>query len=150
MTTVEKICNRDVACVLPGTTIQAAAKLMRQNHVGTVVVVDEVAGRRFPAGILTDRDIVIGVDALDLDPKAMTAGDVMSAELVTVRENADLKQAAQIMRNKGVRRLPVIAADGSLAGILSTDDLFEALTEQMTAMSRALARERDHEIRNRK
>jgi CBS domain-containing protein len=145
---IGEICKRDVVCTTRNTTIQAAAKMMRHYHVGTLVVIDETDGNRMPEGILTDRDIVIEIDALDLAPKAITVGDIMSSELVTVREDEGLLQTVKIMRCKGVRRLPVVDRDGDLAGIVSIDDLLEALTEQMTAMARILGREREHEVEN--
>jgi CBS domain-containing protein len=148
--TIGQLCNREVVFTARETTVQAAAKLMRHYHVGTVVVVDAVDGRRVPAGIVTDRDIVIEVNAVDLNPAVITVGDIMAPELVTVRESEDLLQAVEIMRYKGVRRLPVVDPDGNLAGIVSIDDLFEALTEQMTEMARVLGRERAHEVHNRR
>ena len=150
MTTIGQVCEREVVYTTSETTIQAAAKLMRHYHVGTLVIVEAMEGRRRPAGILTDRDIVVEINALDLDPKTMTVGDIMAPGLVTVRDDEGLLQAAEIMRYKGVRRLPVVDAEGYLAGIVSIDDLFEALTEQMTEMARVLGRGRDHEIRNRR
>mgnify|MGYP001610500650 CR=1 FL=1 len=148
--TIGQICNREVVFTARDTTVQAAAKLMRHHHVGTVVVVDEMEGRRVPAGIVTDRDIVIEVNAVDLNPAVITVGDIMAPELVTVRESEDLLQAVEIMRYKGVRRLPVVDPDGNLAGIVSIDELFEALTEQMMEMARILGRERAHEVHNRR
>jgi CBS domain-containing protein len=147
VTIVGDVCKRDVVYTGGETTVVAATKLMRRYHVGTLVVVEPVDGRRVPAGILTDRDIVMGIDALDLDPKAITVGDMMTRDLVTVREDSDLLQAAEIMRYKGVRRLPVIDRDGNLAGILSIDDLLGAMTEQMTQMARVLGREYEREVR---
>ncbi len=150
MTTIADICKREVAQAPRNATIQVAAKLMRHCHVGTLVVVDDTPGGRVPVGILTDRDIVIEVDAVDLDPKTITVGDVMAPELVTVRAEEGLLQAAEIMRFKGVRRLPVVDQGGNLAGIISIDDLLEALIEQMTEMARVLGREREHEAHNRR
>ena len=150
MATINDICKRQVIVTSRDTTIHVAAKMMRQFHVGTLVVVDEALGKRIPAGILTDRDIVIGINALDLDSKAITVGDIMSSELVTVRTEEGLLEAAEIMRYKGVRRLPVVDSDGVLAGIISIDDLLESLTEQMCEIARVLGREREVEIRNRR
>lgn len=62
MTTVGEICRRDVVFAGRETTVQAAAKLMRHHHVGTVVVVDEMDANRRPIGIVTDRDIVVEVN----------------------------------------------------------------------------------------
>jgi len=84
---IADICNREVVFVNRDVTVQAAAKLMRHYHVGSLVVVDEVNGKRVPVGILTDRDIVVEIDAMDLDAKVITAGDIMSQELVIVPES---------------------------------------------------------------
>ena len=65
--TIGQICNREVVSAARDTTVQTAAKLMRHYHVGTVVVVDETDSMRTPVGIVTDRDIVIDVCAVDLN-----------------------------------------------------------------------------------
>lgn len=130
MTTVASICKREVVHAPRETTVRVAAKLMRHYHVGTLVVVEETNGSRLPTGIVTDRDIVVEVDAVDLDSKTITIGDIMSPELVTVREDEGLLQAVEIMRFEGVRRLPVVDQAGNLTGIVSVDDLFEALTSR--------------------
>ena len=148
--TIGQICNREVVSAARDTTVQAAAKLMRHFHVGTVVVVDAGDDSRVPVGIVTDRDIVIEVCAVDLNQNVITVGDIMAPELVTVREDEGLLQTLEIMRYKGVRRLPVVDKNGTLSGIVSIDDLFGALTEQMAEMARVLGREREHEIQNRR
>jgi len=84
---IGQICKREVTYAARDTTVQAASKLMRHYHVGTVVVVDDMAGRRVPIGIVTDRDIVVEVNAVDLNPNVITVGDIMAPELVTVRED---------------------------------------------------------------
>jgi len=150
MATTGEICSRDVVVVPRDETVQSAAKLMRHNHVGTVVVVDEKNGRRTPIGIVTDRDVVIEVTAVDLNPNVITVGDIMGPELVTVRDDDGAFEAMDIMRRKGVRRLPVVDREGGLAGIISADDLLEVLSEEMTAMTRIVERERAHEQSRRK
>jgi CBS domain-containing protein len=150
MTTIGTICERDVICAGRETTVQAAAKLMRHYHVGCLVIVDETDGRRVPVGIVTDRDIVVEVSALDLDPNVITIGDIGMPELVTVREGEGLLETVEIMRYKGVRRLPVVNESGELTGIVSIDDLLETLTEQMSEMARILGRERQHEVQTRR
>ena len=150
MATTGEICSREVVYATRDTTVQAAAKLMRHYHVGTVVVVDETNGRRMPIGIVTDRDVVVEVSAVDLNPNVITVGDIMAPDLVTVREDEGLLEAMEIMRFKGVRRLPVVAREGALVGILSIDDLLEVLAEEMTGMTRIVGRERAHEQASRK
>lgn len=150
MTTSGELCSRDVVFTTRNATVQSAAKLMRHYHVGTVVVVDDTDGKRIPVGIVTDRDVVVEINALDLDPNVITVEDIMSRELVTVREQEGLLDSMEVMRYKGVRRLPVVDRAGNLAGILSIDDLLEALSEQMTELTRIVGRERAHEEGSRK
>jgi CBS domain-containing protein len=143
--TIGEICNREVVYVNRDVTVNAACKLMRHYHVGSLVVVDEVEGRRVPVGILTDRDVVVEIDAMDLDPKVITAGDIMSSELVTVPDSNGVLETIEIMRFKGVRRVPVVDAEGRLTGIVTVDDLLEVLAEELTDIARIVAREQSHE-----
>jgi CBS domain-containing protein len=142
---IGEICNREVVYVNRDVTVHAACKLMRHYHVGSLVVVDETGGKRLPVGILTDRDIVVEIDAMDLDPKVITAGDIMSSALVTVPENHGVLETIEVMRFKGVRRMPVVDAEGRLAGIVTIDDLLEVLAEELTDIARIVSREQSHE-----
>lgn len=149
MTTSGEICSRSVIFVERDATVELAAQLMRRHHVGTVVVVDDTNGARVPVGIVTDRDIVIEVNAAGLDQNAIIVGDIMAPELVSVREGDDLLHTLGVMRYKGLRRLPVVDESGTLVGIVSMDDVLEVFSEQMAEMARALRREREREIQNR-
>ena len=150
MATIGTICERDVICTGRETTVQAAARLMRRYRVGTLVIAAGKKGRRIPEGIVTDRDIVVEVSALDLDPNVLTVGDIASPDLVTVREDDDVLQTMEIMRAKGVRRLPVTSERGDLVGIVSIDDLLETMSEQMFELTRALGRARVREVQVRR
>lgn len=132
-----EICNRDVVIVRRDETVNDAAKLMRNHHVGTVVAVDDRDGRRVPAGMLTDRDIVVEVIAEDVDIGAVSVGDVMSYDLLTVRESDEIAGVLGLMQRKGVRRVPVVNDEGGLEGILALDDLLDVVAEQ-SANIRAL------------
>ena len=116
---VGEICSREVVFARRGDTVALATRLMRQHHVGSVVVVDERNGRRFPAGMVTDRDVAVGVVALGLDPANTVLEAVMPLEVVCVRESDGLGRAVALMRAQGVRRLPVLDASGALVGVLS-------------------------------
>ncbi len=148
--TIGEICNREVVYVNRDVTVHAACKLMRHYHVGSLVVVDEVDGKRVPIGILTDRDVVVEIDAMDLDAKVITAGDIMSQELVTVPESKGVLETIEIMRFKGVRRAPIVDAENKLVGIVTVDDLLEVLAEELTDLARIVAREQPHEHQARK
>ena len=142
---VGEICNRDVIIVRREDTILTAAKLMRQNHVGDVVVVDEKDGSRLPVGIVTDRDLVVEIMATELDQKVITAGDIMIEELVTVKENLGVFEAIQYMRAKAIRRLPVVNERGALVGILALDDLLQLLSEELVAIARLITSQQQKE-----
>lgn len=135
-------CNRDE-------TVQGAALLMRKHHVGDLVVVDGDDGEAIPAGIVTDRDIVVSVVALGLDPASLQVGDIMSDDLLTCREDDDVYQTIEHMRLRGIRRVPVVNGKGALAGIVSADDLLEFLAEEMSDLSRISGSQQAHEKRAR-
>jgi CBS domain-containing protein len=147
---IGEICNREVVYVNRDVTVQAACKLMRHYHVGSLVVVDEVDGKRVPVGILTDRDIVVEINAMDLDPKVITAGDIMSPELALVPENQGVLETIEIMRVKGVRRMPIVDGDNRLVGIVTIDDLLEVLAEELTDIAHIVSRGQSHERQARK
>ena len=130
-------CNREVVVVEKYESINEVIKLMRSQHVGDVVVVEQREGVRVPIGIFTDRDIVLELLAEDIDFDAVSVGDVMSFELVTVHDEASLLDAIKLMRSKGIRRMPVTNDQGALLGILTVDDLLALIAEQST--SRELA-----------
>lgn len=145
------ICNREVVYVNRDVTVHAAAKLMRHYHVGSLVVVDEVdGGKRVPVGILTDRDIVVEVDAMDLDAKVITAGDIMSQELVIAPDSQGVLETIELMRIKGVRRMPIVDSENRLIGIVTIDDLLEVLAEELNDIAHIVAREQSHERQARK
>jgi CBS domain-containing protein len=128
---VSEICNRDVVIVRPEESIQTAARLMREYHVGDLIVVKESQGLRIPVGILSDRDIVIEMVAKDLVYDAVNVGDLMSNELLTVQEDGDSLDAIRRMREHGIRRMPVLNKAGALVGILAVDDLIDLIAEQL-------------------
>lgn len=143
--TIGTICNRDTVFTTRNSSIVDAAQLMRDHHVGDLVVVDEQAGRRVPVGIVTDRDLVIEILARQVEPESVTVGDVMSGELVTARESDGLFDTLQRMRAKGVRRVPVVDAGGALAGIVAVDDFLDLLAEEISALARLVSREQARE-----
>lgn len=142
---IGEMCNREVVIVSKETSILEVAQLMRQHHVGDVVVVKEQGGRRIPVGIVTDRDIVIEVVAKGVDFHNLVVGDIMGLQLVTVREREGVFETMKVMRLKGVRRLPVVDEEGGLVGILTLDDLTGLLAEEMNELARLISREQAHE-----
>lgn len=146
---VGEICNREVVIVSRETTAMEAAQLMRQQHVGDVIVVNDLKNGRIPVGIVTDRDLVVELMSQGLEPEAVTVGDIMSSELLTVKETDDMFAAIDAMRTRGVRRLPVVNAVGGLVGILTLDDLLDVMAEDLLAFTKLVKREHENEERSR-
>ena len=146
---VGEICNREVVVTERTTTIVEAARIMRRYHVGDLVVVDEVQGRRVPVGMVTDRDLVVEVIAREQPFASCTVSAIMSATVVCVPETAGVIEAIQLMRSHGVRRVPVVDAGGALVGILAADDLLDLLAEELSALARIAPRGQEREVRSR-
>lgn len=148
--TIGAICNREVITAQRDATVLHAAMLMRQYHVGDVVVIENRKNKTVPVGIVTDRDVVIEVVATELDCKVITAGDIMLTSLTVVKDSAGVLEAIQLMTSKGVRRLPVVDDDGSLIGIVTLDDLLLLLAKEFGALSKLVAREQKNEASKRR
>ena len=116
---LKEIMSRDVEVVRPDSTIQEAAEKMRALDVGPLPVCD---GNRL-VGMITDRDITVRATAEGAEPFSTRVGDVMTAETVFAFEDDDIEQAAQMMRDKQVRRLAVLNRDKQLVGIVALGDL---------------------------
>jgi len=123
---------------------------MRENHVGCLVVVDEVEGKRIVVGLLTDRDIVTAVVASDLNPATLRVEDVMATDLVTAREDDSLIDLMQTMRRKGVRRIPVVGTQDELLGVVTLDDVLDVLAQELGLLVAAIDSEGKRERQLRK
>ncbi len=138
------LCNREVIVASPDTSVAEAAALMRQFHVGDLVIVEDEQGRK-PIGIVTDRDIVVEIVAANLRPEDVTVMDIITEPVEVTTEDTDFWDALAQMRRRGVRRLPVVNAAGELQGILTADDAMELIGEAMTSMVALVSRELDRE-----
>lgn len=133
---IGEFCNRNVITVLASTPLREAAALMREYHVGGLVVIDVDDGRRVPIGILTDRDIVVETVALGIAvTEDLLVGDLVMRELVSVDEQRSLFDTVQLMRSHAVRRLPVTDDEGELLGIVTVSDLLAMLADELTELA---------------
>lgn len=139
---VGECCTREVIVIGETKTVSEAAKLMRECHVGDLVVMQDKEPRQKPVGIITDRDIAIEIVAAGVDPEFVTVGDAMSYRLATIAENAEITAAVELMREKKVRRLPVVDEQGLLVGIITSDDVIDLLAEQLAGLSRLFTLQR--------
>jgi CBS domain-containing protein len=131
-------CRRGLWVARPDQTVREAACLMDRHRVGCVVVVSGTD----PVGILTDRDVALEVIRRKLDPDAVRVEDLMHAPLVVVREDASVRSALDRMRGDGLRRLPVVDAEGQLVGIVTADDLAVILAAELAQLGRAIESQR--------
>jgi CBS domain-containing protein len=130
---VSEICRRNPVTIRAHEELEIAAKLMRERHIGYLIVVEPYPPHAAPrvVGVLTDRDIVVGVLAKGTDPRQFKVGDIMTRMPVVVSEDASLNSALGEMRGIGVRRVPVVDAIGQLVGVLSLDEVLDAVAQQL-------------------
>jgi CBS domain-containing protein len=137
-----------VAVVEPETTALVVAQLMRQHHIGALVVVDALEKTR-PIGIVTDRDLVLELMAEGLDPAVFTAGDIMSVDLVMATPEMDAADAVELMKINRVRRLVIANDEGQLVGIVTMEDVLSVFTRELANLTAGMAGARDREARER-
>lgn len=136
---IRDYCNMNVICCEVDSNVAEVAALMRRHHVGDVIVIENNSeGMRLPLGIVTDRDILVESISLDIEAKLFTAGDMMTAPLITVQEDASLFDAIRLMRNKKIRRLPVLTQAGTLFGIVTADDVINLLSTELSLIAAAM------------
>lgn len=146
---VGEYCKRAVVAIAASADAAEAAKLMRSAHVGFLIVHREGDELRKPAGVLTDRDLVLGIMARDIDPRAVTVDDVMSPQPLTANEADELGDMLQAMRLAGIRRVPVVDARGALTGIMAIDDALEVVAGLMCDIAGSIKSGQRQEWRSR-
>jgi CBS domain-containing protein len=117
---VAEVMTHGVECTRPDMTLQEAARKMRELDVGPLPVCGD-HGKL--VGMLTDRDITVRAVAAGDDPRTVKVRDVMTPEVIYCFEDEDVAKAAQLMKEKQVRRLVVLDRDKRLVGIVSLGDL---------------------------
>jgi CBS domain-containing protein len=138
------ICQRLVFTIRRSERVSRAAQLMRENHVGYLVVVELEPFAR-PLGVLTDHDIAAEVVAREMDPRTVCASDIMTANPITASESDPLEATFQKMLALGLRRLPVVNDRRELVGILVMDDLFKVIVNDAQQVLNAIRSERQGE-----
>ena len=143
--TAGELCTRETVIIYENENIIEAAKLMKKFHVGDLVVVEESEDGRIPIGIVTDRDIVVEVVAFEANPSDILVKDIMSKDLLIAKEKDDIYEVLERMKDKGVKRVPVVDIYGYLVGILSSDDILELISEELNDLVKILYKEVEKE-----
>ncbi len=146
---IADICTREIVMAETGANLQEAATLMRERHVGTLLVVDNADGGAQAVGIVTDRDLVIEAMARGLDAAQTSVGRLAEGKLAVVAASASVDEAISGMKRRGVRRLLVANEGGELFGIVSLDDLLDALAHEMSELAHAVRGGLDREAAER-
>ncbi|MEW6752711.1 MAG: CBS domain-containing protein [Candidatus Latescibacterota bacterium] len=122
MSTCRELMTEEVVCCEPQDTVRDAARLMKEHKVGSVPVCRSADSRKL-LGIVTDRDLVLDVIALDRDPRGTAIADVMTTDLVTCLPEDNAREAMEKMARYQVRRIPVVDPQGSLLGMVAQADV---------------------------
>jgi CBS domain-containing protein len=139
--TISTICTHRVITVDRGIDIAAAAGVMRENHIGYLIVTDARSGGSAPIGVITDRDIVVKVMAKDVDAHTLTVADVMTPDPLIAAEDDGISETLHRMRRLGVRRVPVVGPRGYVTGVLSIDDVVDHLVSQLADVAGSIRNE---------
>src|SRR5262245_20979872 len=116
---ISEILTPNPQCISPETTLAAAAQKMKSLDVGMLPICENDR----LVGTITDRDITIRSIASGADPNTATVRDAMTREIIYCFEDGDVEDAAELMEQKQVRRLPVLSRSKRLIGIVSLGDL---------------------------
>ncbi len=133
-----------LATIDESTPLIEAAKMMREKGVGDLLIARMSDRAARPVGLITDRDIVVHAIACDLKPDELTVGDLCTRDPVTVDADADLAQITAAMSKHGVRRV-LVTRDSEIAGIVTLDDVIDAMAQIMNNLSDMLTRQLDYE-----
>jgi signal-transduction protein with cAMP-binding, CBS, and nucleotidyltransferase domain len=125
------------------TSLAEVAREMDEHRVGSIVVVD---AKGDIAGIVTDRDVTLRGMAKERDPRSPVR-EIMTRNVVSIQDDADVFDAARQMAESGCRRLPVIGVDGKLKGVVALDDLIVLFTRHADDLTRAVAGEFTNRVR---
>lgn len=140
------ICRTDIITAEEHTSLYEVSRLMREHHIGDVVITRSGDSRKKPIGILTDRDIVVHGIACDVDLDEVTAGDLSKQDLVTVRPEAGISEIVSTMNAHAVRRV-IVDGDFGFNGIITFDDILWALSSIVNNLSAVTERQIQREMK---
>jgi predicted transcriptional regulator len=142
---VGDICKREVTVIEKKESLLKAGRRMRESHLGSLIVVEKEGDPSIPMGILTDRDILMQVLTEGVPLEKISVEDIMTTDLVTAKENDSIYDTVQKMRQRGIRRIPVVDSRRNLIGILTADDLLEILSKEIRHLSEVFIQEMENE-----
>lgn len=138
---VGTVCSRPAVCVSTSATLAEVAVLMKDEHVGAVIVTTGASACPRVVGIITDRDIVRAQLAHVADLSRLDAGESMTGQPLVFEERESIDGAIAHLRARGVRRAPVLGTDGKVIGLVSTDDLLGHLATTLVSLARIVVQQ---------
>ncbi|HMK87606.1 MAG TPA: CBS domain-containing protein [Steroidobacteraceae bacterium] len=147
---LKDVCSGNVVVCGAEASALEAASLMRRKHVGDVVVVDDPREDGVPLGVVTDRDLVIEVLGKGLDAAKTTVGSLMRKPVIIAHDSEDTALVIERMRSHGVRRIPVVAGEGQVVGIVTLNDLLRVLVSDASALLDIMTKGQLHEQHTRR
>ena len=130
---IRDIMAKNIKTVKPDDTVHAAVQKMNKFDIGSVIVVS--SGR--PIGIITETNILRRIVEPRMDPATVWAKDIMTSPLTTIDENAAIEEAAKVMAEKKINRIPVMKGD-KLVGLISSTDIVKASPTQLGILDELL------------
>jgi CBS domain-containing protein len=137
--TVEEIMSKDPACCMPEDDVEVAAEIMRRLDTGIVPVTQDLTQPSKLLGVITDRDLCLGVVAAGKERTSIRVGELMSTKLTVCKPSETADQALGRMKRSKVRRLPVVNKDFEVIGIVSLADIVRHQAVKNTELYAALA-----------
>ena len=129
---VNEIMTENPACCTADTSLQEVAKMMASNDCGCIPVVEDTAHNK-PIGMITDRDITIRTLGEGKNPMDLTAGDVMTKNVVTVTSDTSVEDCCNLMEDNQIRRIAVVDENGSCCGMVAQADIAINANDNKTA-----------------
>lgn len=143
---VGKVCTRKVATISPQDSVVDAARAMRKHHVGNLVVVTERDGHSVPTGIITDRDLVVGVIATEAHRLlALSISEIVTGPVITARDDEEVAEVLAKMTEHMIRRIPIVDEHGALVGIFTLDDMLQILAGDVGSIAALVRMQRRRE-----
>ena len=136
---IGSLCSRYLVTTSTGAPLSEVARLMREAHVGAVVVTQGGIDHPRVVGIITDRDIVRAQLGRTADLSSLSAEETMTRDPLVLSEGESIDGAIAHLRARGVRRAPVVRADGTPVGLISVDDLLQHLAGKLSALAGIVA-----------
>lgn len=138
------IARKEVITASSNVNLSEIANLMHQNEVGTIVIIDNKNDKTKLLGIITDRDITLKLTTFKERLPEVLVTDVMSKNLLVLNNSQSLNEAIIAMREKGVRRAPIVDEKGNLSGIISADDLLFIITNELCELQHLIKHQMAH------